>query len=136
MKLIKTYSELMTLKTFEERLEYLKLPGTIGSETFGYDRYINQKFYRSPEWRRLRNDIFIRDNGCDLAIEDRPVYGSYIIHHMNPIAVTDIVDATDFLMNPEYLITVVRQTHDAIHYGSDVQSIKPTERKPNDTRLW
>lgn len=136
MKSIKTYSELMSLDSYEDRLNYLKLPGSIGSETFGYDRYLNQKFYRSPEWRSLRNEIFIRDNGCDLADKDRPIYGRYLIHHMNPINVNDFVDVTDYLMNPEFLITVTRQTHDAIHYGAEAAASKPNERKPNDTLLW
>lgn len=133
---IRTYSELIQLDSYEDRLEYLKVPGAVGANTFGFDRYLNQRFYKSKEWRKIRNDIFVRDNGCDLAFEDCPIFGAYLIHHMNPIQVDDIVKLSDYLMNPEYLITVTHQTHNAIHYGSDIPIIKPSQRTSNDTLLW
>ena len=134
---IKTFSELIEIPTFEERFEYLKLGGFVGEETFGFDRYLNQNFYRSYEWRQLRNQIIIRDNGCDLACEDRDIFGRVIIHHMNPITTDDLIHNSDFLMNPEYLICTIKQTHDAIHYG-DLNSLMsiPKERYPNDTIPW
>lgn len=134
---IKTFSELIEIPTFEERFEYLKLGGFVGEETFGFDRYLNQNFYRSYEWRQLRNQIIIRDNGCDLACEDRDIFGKVIIHHMNPITTDDLIHNSDFLMNPEYLICTTKQTHDAIHYG-DLNSLMsiPKERHPNDTIPW
>lgn len=134
---MRTYSELMKLPTFEERFEYLKLDGAIGRETFGFDRYLNQKFYRSKEWKDLRREIIIRDNGCDLAIPDREIFGKIIVHHMNPIVVEDIEDF-DYILDPEYLITTFIQTHNAIHYG-DESILAPSsivERSKNDTCLW
>ncbi len=134
---IRTYSELIKLSTFRERFEYLKLLGTVAEETFGYDRYLNQRFYRSSEWKRLRDWVFLRDGGNDLALEGYPVNGKYYIHHMNPIRKEDILDLTDWLMNPEYLITTRLFTHNAIHYGNeDLMVFEPVERKPNDTKLW
>lgn len=134
---IRTYSELIEIPTFEERFLYLKLDGFVGEETFGFDRYLNQTFYRSYEWRKLRNQIIIRDNGCDLGCEDRDIFGKVIIHHMNPISTDDLIHNSDFLMNPEYLICTTKQTHDAIHYG-DINSLMsvPKERYPNDTIPW
>lgn len=134
---IRTYSELITLPTFEERYKYLQLSGFVGEETFGFDRYLNQNFYRSQEWKRIRDFVIIRDNGCDLGIEDREIFGKIIIHHMNPINIKDIRDASDYLLNPEYLICTTHQTHNAIHYGDDNLLVKgPIERSPNDTCLW
>lgn len=134
---IKTFSELIEIPTFEERFEYLKLGGFVGEETFGFDRYLNQNFYRSYEWRQLRNQIIIRDNGCDLACEDRDIFRRVIIHHMNPISTDDLIHNSDFLMNPEYLICTTKQTHDAIHYGNkDSLILTPRERTPGDTILW
>lgn len=134
---IKTFSELIEIPTFEERFEYLKLDGFVGEETFGFDRYLNQNFYRSYEWRQLRNQIIIRDNGCDLACEDRDIFGRVIIHHMNPISTDDLIHNSDFLMNPEYLICTTKQTHDAIHYGNkDSLILTPRERTPGDTIPW
>ena len=134
---IRTYSELIHIPTFEERFEYLKLLGQVGNETFGFDRYLNQKFYRSKEWKDLRNHIFIRDNGCDLGIEGRDIFGSYLIHHMNPISIDDISDSTEYLLNPEYLITVTSNTHNAIHYGDKSLLVtEPIERKIGDTCPW
>ena len=134
---IKTYSELITLPTFEERFEYLRLNGTVGSETLGHDRYLNQTLYRSPEWKRFRHKIIIRDNGCDLGIPGREIYSRIIVHHMNPITKDDILSRSAFLLNPEYLICTVKNTHDAIHYGDEGLLIKaPIERTKNDTCPW
>lgn len=134
---LRTYSELITLPTFEERYRYLRLKGSIGEETFGYDRYLNQKFYRSAEWKRIRDFVIVRDNGCDLGIEDRPINSRILIHHMNPITLNDIRYATEALMNPEYLISVTHVTHNAIHYGNEDLLVKgPIVRMPNDTCPW
>lgn len=134
---IRTYSELILLPTFEERFKYLQLNGRIGDNTFGFDRYINQKFYRSAEWKRIRDRIIIRDNGCDLALEGYEIYGRILIHHMNPITVKDVELSTEYLMNPEYLICVTHNTHNAIHYGDEKQIITgPIVRTKNDTCPW
>ena len=134
---IRTYSELIKLPTFEERLNYLRLGGCVGKETFGFDRYINQQFYRSTEWKRVRNLVILRDNGCDLGIKDRPIYERILIHHMNPVAIEDIQNGTDFLLNPEYLISTIHSTHNAIHYGdTNLLSRDPIERRPGDTCPW
>lgn len=137
-KIIRTYSELIQLQTFEERYEYLKLGGVVGEETFGFDRYLNQLFYKTPEWRARRNEIIIRDCGCDLGIPGREILGSKIlIHHMNPITKEDILNRSDFLLNPEYLICTVKNTHDAIHYGdSELLYKDPVVRFKNDTCPW
>lgn len=134
---IKTYSELVRLPTFEERFEYLKLKGSVGKDTFGHDRYLNQVFYTSQEWRRLRDEIIIRDNGCDLGIEGREIGGKIYIHHLNPLGVNDILTHSEYLVNPEYLICVSFETHNAIHYG-DINLLPrdPIERKRNDTCPW
>lgn len=134
---IKTYSELIRLPTFEERFEYLKLKGPVGKDTFGHDRYLNQVFYTSQEWRRLRDKIIIRDNGCDLGIEGREIGGKIYIHHLNPLAVNDILAHSEYLVNPEYLICTSFETHNAIHYG-DINLLprNPIERKRNDTCPW
>lgn len=135
--MIRTYSELIRLPTFEERFEYLKLNGTVGEDTFGFDRYLNQIFYRSPEWKRVRDEIIIRDNGCDLGIIGHEIYGRILIHHMNPISVEDIKFRTDALFNPEYLISTIHLTHNAIHYGDQELLPKgPIVRLPNDTCPW
>lgn len=134
---IKTYSELIHLPTFEERFQYLKLSGAVGKETFGFDRYLNQNFYRSAAWKRVRDQVIVRDNGCDLGIDDRIIYGKILIHHMNPINDRDILDLTDILLNPEYLICVSHLTHNAIHYSDE--SLLPSEpivRFKNDTCPW
>ena len=134
---IRTYSELIALPTFEERFKYLQLNGTVAKDTFGFDRYINQNFYRSKEWKRVRDFVILRDNGCDLAAEDYAIHGKIIIHHMNPITVKDISDVTDYLMNPEYLISTTHSTHNAIHYGDEsLLMMLPTERRKNDTCPW
>ena len=136
---IKTYSELITLTTFEERYLYLRLGGKVGEDTFGFDRYLNQVFYRSEEWKAIRRQVIIRDNGCDLGCEDREIPNGVkiLIHHMNPITKKDILDRSDFLLNPEYLITTIKHTHDAIHYGDDSFIFTPViERSKNDTCPW
>lgn len=137
MRTIKTYSELITIPTFEERFEYLQLNGKVGEETFGFDRYMNQSFYRSPEWKRVRDFVITRDYGCDLGVDGREIYGRVLIHHMNPISQDDILHSSDFLLDPEYLITVSHETHNAIHYGdASLLSRAPVERIKNDTCPW
>ena len=137
MRNIKTYSELIDLPTFEERFRYLRLKGAVGEDTFGFDRYLNQVFYRSAEWKRVRDQVIIRDNGCDLGVEGREIYGRILIHHMNPITIKDIRTASEFLLNPDYLICVTHATHNAIHYGDENLLIKaPIERTKNDTCPW
>ena len=138
LPMTRTYQHLQSLPTFEERFQYLKLDGKVGKETFGFDRYFNQKFYRSTEWEQIRNYVIARDQGCDLAIFDRQIIGRVYVHHMNPICLDDIKDVTDYLLNPEYLVCVSKETHDAIHYGdgSLLISTKLTERSPGDTKLW
>lgn len=137
MKTIRTYSELIKLQTFEERFRYLQLNGRVGEETFGFDRYLNQKFYNDPEWLRIRDQVIIRDNGCDLAMPDREIKTRILVHHMNPIDKEDILRRSDFLLNPEYLICTIKATHDAIHYGDESKLIvMPPERRPNDTCPW
>ena len=135
--MIKTYSELILLPTFEERFEYLRLDGRVGEDTFGFDRYLNQLFYRSYEWRKIRDHVIIRDNACDLGVEGYDIYGKILIHHMNPITAKDIERRTDLLLDPEYLICVTHNTHNAIHYGDENLIIKtPIVRTKNDTCPW
>lgn len=135
--MIRTYSELITLPTFEERFEYLRLGGKVGAETFGFDRYLNQIFYKSDKWLSVRDKVIIRDNGCDLGIEGREIYGRILVHHMNPITMDDIVNHSSWILDPEYLITTVKNTHDAIHYSDENLLIKdPIERRKNDTCPW
>ena len=136
-KMIRTYSELIKLKTFKDRFEYLKLDGIVGEETFGFDRYMNQIFYKSREWTSVRQSVIIRDNGCDLGVEGYEIHGKILIHHMNPINLSDIVHKTDELLNPDYLITTVLSTHNAIHYGdASLLPVLPIERRANDTCPW
>ena len=136
-KNIRTYSELIALPTFKERYEYLRLNGRVGEETFGYDRYMNQTFYKSREWLDIRDEVIIRDNGCDLGVEGYEIHGRILIHHMNPITIDDILQRSDFLLNPEYLISTIKRTHDAIHYGDENLLIDvPIERTKNDTCPW
>lgn len=136
--MIRTYSELSQLKTFEERYRYLKLGGIVGQETFGFDRYLNQVFYTSKEWRSIRDKVIIRDNGCDLGIEEYEINGHMIlIHHMNPITVEDILNREDHIFNPEFLICTTKRTHNAIHYGDEsLLPQKPVVRRKNDTCPW
>jgi hypothetical protein len=136
--MIRTYSELVHLPTFEERFRYLKLTGSVGKATFGYDRYLNQNFYKSNEWKRLRNEIIVRDNGCEMSLDGFEIGGKIFIHHMNPINEEDIVNNTDYLLNPEYLVCVSHDVHNAIHYGDDsiLRAKIFVERRPNDTCPW
>lgn len=134
---IRTYSELSKLATFEERYQYLRLDGAVGEETFGFDRYLNQVFYRSQQWKSIRDFVIIRDNGCDLGVEGYEIHGRIIIHHMNPITIKDIENESEFLLNPEFLICTVHNTHNAIHYGDENLLIGlPVERTKNDTCPW
>lgn len=134
---IKTYSELSRLTTFEERYNYLRLNGFVGKETFGFDRYLNQVFYKSSKWRSIRDFVIVRDNGCDLGIEGREIHGRIIIHHMNPITIQDITQQSEFLLDPEFLISTIHETHNAIHYGDTNLLIRePVERQRNDTCPW
>lgn len=131
------YSELKALKTFQERFDYLKLNSSVGLDTFGFDRYLNQSFYRSLEWKRLRDEIIIRDNGCDLGLPGYEIFDKIYIHHMNPISQSDILDRSPILMDPEYLICVSHRTHNAIHYGiKDNLPMEPIVRSRNDTCPW
>lgn len=136
---IRTYSELITIPTFEERFRYLKLGGRVGEETFGFDRYLNQIFYTSNEWRDVRNHVIVRDHGCDLAMLDREIPDGVkiLVHHMNPITVDDILKRSEYLLDPEFLISTIKNTHDAIHYGDErLLILAPIERRPNDTCPW
>ena len=134
---IRTYSELIQLPTFEDRFDYLRLDGVVGKDTFGFDRYLNQQFYRSSEWKRIRNQVIVRDNGCDLGIDEYEIHGRILIHHMNPISIEDLQYMSDLLMNPEYLICVSHRTHNAIHYGDESLIVTaPIERSQNDTCPW
>lgn len=134
---IKTYTELSRLSTFEERYRYLRIGGSIGHETFGFDRYLNQVFYRSQKWKSVRDQVIIRDNGCDLGVDGYEIYGRVIVHHMNPITLKDIERESEFLLDPEFLICTVHNTHNAIHYGDENLLIKaPIERSKNDTCPW
>ena len=134
---IRTYSELITIPTFEERFEYLQLKGSVGKDTFGYDRYLNQVLYRSPEWKRLRNQIIIRDAGCDLACDGYDVYGKVLIHHLNPITVEDVLARSRKVFDPDNLVCVSHNTHNAIHYGDvDLLVAGPIIRTKNDTCPW
>ena len=137
MSIIRTYSELITLPTFEERYRYLKLDGRVGEATFGFDRYLNQIFYTSNEWRDVRDFVIVRDGGCDLGMPDREIFGKILVHHMNPIRQEDILRRSKWLLDPEYLICTIKNTHDAIHYGDEsLLILAPTERKKNDTCPW
>lgn len=136
-KTIRTYSELITIPTFRERYEYLRLQGSVGEETFGFDRYLNQIFYRSQKWKSIRDHVIVRDNGCDLGVEGFDIHGKILIHHLNPITIRDIELETDFLLNPEFLICTTHNTHNAIHYGdSNLLVAEPIIRTRNDTCPW
>ena len=133
----RTYSELITLPTFEERYRYLKLGGKIGVETFGYDRYLNQMLYNSPEWKTFRHNIIIRDNGCDLAMEGFEIYGMILVHHINPISVEDVLRRDPKIFDPENVVSTVLNTHNAIHYGDEsLLMLSPKPRVANDTCPW
>ena len=136
-KIIRTYSELVTLPTFEERFNYLKLKGQVGKDTFGFDRWLNQIFYRDPEWKSVRDYVIVRDNGCDLGIDGYEINGRILVHHMNPISKEDILERSKYLLDPEFLISTLHNTHNAIHYGDEDLLIKtPIERTKNDTCPW
>lgn len=136
--MIRTYSDLISIPTYLERFRYLKLSGTIGDDTFGYDRYLNQQLYKSTSWRQLRQHIITRDMGCDLAHPDFEIAGSIIIHHLNPITKSDVLERSDYLLNPEFLVCVSENTHKAIHYGDEslLLTYEPVVRTPNDTCPW
>ena len=135
---LRTYSELVKYDTFEDRFRYLKLGGIVGAETFGYDRWLNQLFYKSDEWKSLRREIIIRDCGCDLGVEGFDIYSNIYIHHMNPITSDDILSHSEYLTNPEYLISTRFSTHNAIHFGDEsiLKTMQIVERRPNDTCPW
>lgn len=136
---IRTYSELITIPNFIDRYRYLKLNNKVGEETFGFDRYLNQHFYRLKEWKDIRNYVITRDNGCDLADPDREIPDGVpiIVHHINPISLKDIANKLDWILDPEFLVCTIKRTHDAIHYGDETLLYsEPIERSPNDTCLW
>lgn len=135
--MIRRYSELRRLDTFEDRFEYLKLRGGVGEKTFGFERYLNQQFYRSAEWKRTRQIVIARDNGLDLGFDGYEIYDRIIIHHMNPMTIEDVESGSEDILNPEYLITTTHMTHNAIHYGDIGLLPKPIiVRQPGDTKLW
>ena len=137
MSRIRTYSELSRLDTFDDRYQYLKLNGVVGESTFGFDRWVNQEFYRSREWKSIRNDVIVRDNGCDLGIPGYEIYRDLLIHHMNPVSMKDIEHGEEWILDPNFLITTSRRTHNAIHYGDESLLPRiPVQRKSGDTTLW
>lgn len=135
---MKTYRELMSLETFKERFRYLQLKGNVGDDTFGFDRYLNQEFYKSKEWKQVRDQVIVRDNGCDLGLIDRPIYGKIYIHHIEPITIDDVRYSREKLLDPNNLICVSLRTHNAIHYGDEsvLEDNVLTVRRPNDTCPW
>jgi hypothetical protein len=135
--MIRTYSELRQLETFEDRFHYLELKGILGVRTFGFDRWVNQRFYRSPEWRYVRNEVIVRDNGCDLGFPGYEIYQGLLVHHMNPLSIDDLKHGEDWIIDPNFLITTSLQTHNAIHYGDETLLPRgPVERRHGDTTLW
>lgn len=135
--LTRTYTELARLNTFEERFRYLALNGSVGKSTFGFDRYINQQFYTSTQWRQIRHQIILRDQGCDLGVDGYEIHSRLIIHHMNPMAPIDITSGNSNVLDPEFLVTTTHQTHNAIHYGDERLLPRPlVERRAGDTKLW
>lgn len=134
---VRTYSELIAIPTYKERFEYLKLDGTVGVDTFGYDRYLNQILYHSSEWRSFRNEMNVRDNGCDLAMDGYMIHGNFLLHHLNPITVDDVINRRPNVFDPENVVTTVLKTHNAIHYGdSNLLILEPIVRTKNDTCPW
>lgn len=134
---LRTYSELSLLETFEDRYRYLRVIGVLGRETFGFDRWVNQRFYKSYEWEQARNYVIARDNGCDLGILGYEIYSGLIVHHMNPISLDDIKHGDESLIDPEFLITTSLRTHNAIHYGDESLLPRgPVVRRRGDTTLW
>lgn len=137
MTKLRRYSELINYDTFEDRFAYLKLDGAVGRSTFGFDRYMNQRFYTSPEWRSIRNHVILRDDGCDLGISDYPIRVGLLIHHINPVTRDDVLNRESWIFDPEFLITTTHRTHNAIHFGADDPYPKVVAaRSPGDTRLW
>lgn len=137
MSRIKTYSELSRIQTFYDRYQYLKLRGTVGESTFGFDRWINQEFYRSRQWKSIRNDVIVRDNGCDLGVLGYEIHRDLLVHHMNPVTMDDIKHGEEWLIDPEFLITTSHRTHNAIHYGDEsLLPREPVVRRYGDTNLW
>lgn len=136
MSSIKTYSDLSKIYSFNERFEYLKLSGSVGQATFGFDRFINQAFYKSREWKTARDFVIVRDNGCDLGVDGYEIHDLVLVHHMNPITVDNIVNEAEMVFNPEYLITVSHKTHNGLHYGKMREPELFKERFKNDTKLW
>lgn len=135
--MLRTYSELSRLQTFRERFEYLRLDGIVGAETFGFDRYLNQVFYNSDEWKAVRKTVIIRDNGCDLGMDGYDIHGKIIVHHMNPFSIDDVLHRKEELLNPEFLISTVLNTHNAIHYGDEsLLPSTPIVRTKNDMCPW
>lgn len=135
--MIRSYRELRRLETFEERFRYLSLRGHVGEATFGYDRWLNQQFYRSREWKRTRNDVIVRDNGCDLGVDGYEIHGGLLVHHMNPLTRDEIVHGEESLLDPDFLITTTHDTHNAIHYGDERLLRQPfVPRRHGDTKLW
>lgn len=133
----RSYSELRRFQTFEERYEYLKLTGEVGKATFGFDRWINQQFYRSREWKQARDFVVVRDNGCDLGILGHEIHSQLMVHHMNPITPEDLEKGEEWVLDPEFLITTTHRTHNAIHYGDKSLLSKPYKpRTSGDTKLW
>lgn len=136
--MLRTYSELKSLPTFIERFRYLKMNGEVGKETFGFERYLNQRFYKTPEWKQVRAYVITRDMGCDLGVTDRLIGGRILVHHLNPVTSKDLIAHSDWLINPEYLISVSERTHNALHYGDEslLMEDEIVERSPNDTIPW
>ncbi len=135
---IRSYSELQNLETFEERFDYLSIPGSVGEDTFGFDRYLNQQFYKSKEWSKIRDQVILRDGGCDLGIDGEDVNSRLMVHHMNPVDAEDVKNRSKHLMDPEYLICVSENTHNAIHFGNrnNLRKKEPVVRKRNDQCPW
>lgn len=134
---IRTYSELRSLRTFEERFEYLVIKARVGDETFGFERWLNQAFYRSTEWRALRHEIIVRDEACDLGVPGYDIHQRALIHHIIPMTVEDLEAGNPLCLDPGNLITTTHNTHNAIHFGDkSLLTVLPPERKPGDTQLW
>lgn len=137
MSKIRTYSDLSRLESFKERYQYLKLTGVVGESTFGFDRWVNQKLYKSWEWKNVRDQVIVRDNGCDLGIPGYEIHSGLLIHHMNPISMEDIIHGEEWILDREYLITTSHRTHNAIHYGDEsLLPRDPVIRRSGDTKLW
>jgi hypothetical protein len=134
---IRTYSELRALNNFADRYRYLRLRGSVGETTFGFERHLNQQFYRSKQWKDIRHEVIARDEACDLGVEGYDIYDQVIVHHMNPMAPVDIIHSEGHILDPEFLISTTLKTHNAIHYGDESLLAQPlVERRPGDTRLW